>query len=351
MTALKDILLRQIRAEGPMSVAAYMSHCLLHPDHGYYTTRAPFGAGGDFVTAPEISQMYGELLGLALAQSWMDQGAPSPFTLAEFGPGRGTMMADVLRATKGVPGFHAGMQLFLLEASAQLRAVQKAALSGYAPRWIASAQDLPEQSLLLLANEFFDALPVHQFERGPKGWHERQIGICDGDLGFVLAAPQPPDAFDPRFALDPVGTIIEISPAAAPPMEAAAGRIAHHGGLALIADYGGWRSKGDTLQALRRHAPTPPLKDPGAADLTAHVDFEALVRFASLPHAYAPQGRVLQALGIEARTQVLTGRLSGAALDNHLAAARRLTAPDEMGELFKILALFPPAAPKPPGFV
>ena len=350
MTALKDILLRQIRAEGPISVAAYMSHCLLHPDHGYYTTRAPFGAGGDFVTAPEISQIYGELLGLALAQSWLDQGAPRPFTLAEFGPGRGTMMADVLRVTKGVPGFHAGMQLVLLEASARLQAAQKATLAGYAPRWIASAQDLPEQPLLLLANEFFDALPVYQFERGTKGWHERQIGIRDGDLGFVLAAPQPPDAFDPRFALDPVGTIIEVCPTAAPPIEAAAGRIARQGGLALIADYGGWRSKGDTLQALSNHAPTPPLKDPGAADLTAHVDFEALVRFARLPHAYAPQGRVLQALGIEARAQVLAGRLSGAALDNHLAAARRLTAPDEMGELFKILALFPPAAPKPPGF-
>ena len=350
MTALRDILVRRIAAGGPISVAAYMSDCLLHPQHGYYATRQPFGATGDFITAPEISQMYGEVLGLCLAQAWLDQGAPSRFTLAEYGPGRGTLMADVLRATRGVAGFHAALDLVLYEASPRLRAQQKALLAAHAPVWIDAPGDLPDQPLYLLANEFFDALPIHQFLRGPQGWQERRITATEGQLGFDLGPPVPPDLFDLRFAADPPGTMVEICPAATAPVEAAAARIRQHGGLALIVDYGGWRSKGATLQALRAHAFVDPLDSPGLADLTAHVDFEALVRSARLPHAYAPQGQVLTALGIAQRSEVLARQLGGAALDAHLAAAARLTAPAEMGELFKVLALYAPTAPLPPGF-
>ena len=350
MTALRDILLRRIATEGPISVAAYMSECLMNPQHGYYTMQQPFGGQGDFITAPEISQMYGELLGLALAQSWLDQGAPDRVTLAEYGPGRGTLMADVLRATRGVTGFHQALDLVLYEASPRLRAVQQALLAAYAPRWIAAPGDLPDQPLYLLANEFFDALPIHQFLRGAQGWQERRITATGGQLGLDLGPAVPPDLFDLRFAADPPGTVVEVCPAAAAPIEAAAARIRQHGGLALIADYGGWRSKGATLQALRGHAYADPLDSPGQADLTAHVDFEALVRMARMPHAYAPQGRVLTALGIGPRTQVLAQHLGGAALEAHLAAAERLTAPAEMGELFKVLALFAPTAPLPPGF-
>lgn len=350
MTALRDILLRRIAAEGPMSVAEYMAQCLLNPEHGYYTRQQPFGQGGDFITAPEISQMFGELLGLALAQSWLDQGAPGRFTLAEYGPGRGTLMADVLRATRAVPGFHAAAQVVLLEASPRLRAVQLATLAPYAPSWIDAADDLPDQPLFLLANEFFDALPIHQFHRGEQGWHERLIGAVDGHLAFGLSDPTPPDLFDLRFAADPVGTVVELCPAAAGPIIVAADRIRHYGGMALIADYGAWRSKGDTLQAVQSHGFADPLAAPGRADLTAHVDFEALVSAARLPHAYAPQGKVLTHLGIGARTEALAKGLTGAALDNHLTASHRLTAPAEMGELFKLLALFPPDAPMPPGF-
>jgi SAM-dependent MidA family methyltransferase len=327
-----------------------MHECLLHPEYGYYKTRMPFGGAGDFVTAPEISQMFGELLGLALAQSWLDQGAPARFALAEFGPGRGTLMADILRAARGVPGFHAAAKIVLLEASAMLREVQGKALAGYQPQWIDQPEDLPDLPLFLVANEFFDALGVHQFQRSIQGWQERMITAQDGQLGFVLGPALPPDLFDLRFAADPSGTLVELRPAADGPMRAASARIRAFGGLALIADYGGWRSKGDTLQAVRAHGFADPLQDPGMADLTAHVDFEALVQGSGLAHSYAPQGRVLAALGIEARTQALAQKLSGAALDNHLAAARRLTAPKEMGEVFKILALYPKTAPKPPGF-
>ena len=352
MSGLKKVLLKRIRQDGPLTVADYMAACLFDPAHGYYSTREPFGAAGDFVTSPEISQMFGELLGLALAQAWLDQGAPAPFVLAEFGPGRGTLMADVLRATRRVPGFHAAMRLCLLEASNRLRAVQQAALSGAAPVWIAAPEDLPEAPLFLLANEFFDALPVRQFLRDDAGWRERLVGVQGGDLVFGLSEPLSVSGFDPRFAGDPPGTLVELCPAARPFVAAVAARIRAHGGLAIIADYGAWHSRGDTLQALRRHRPADPLAQPGDADLTAHVDFEALALAAGpgLAKAYAGQGDVLRRLGIEARTEALARGLGGDALENHLAAARRLTAPSEMGELFRMLALFPADAPQPPGF-
>lgn len=165
MTALADLLVRRIAQTGPISLADYMADCLMHPDHGYYATRDPFGAAGDFITAPEISQMFGELLGLCLAQSWLDQGAPAAFTLAELGPGRGTLMADVLRATARLPGFHAAARLHLVETSPHLRARQRQTLGSHPVTWLDRAEDLPEAPLFLLANEFFDALPIRQFTR------------------------------------------------------------------------------------------------------------------------------------------------------------------------------------------
>jgi NADH dehydrogenase [ubiquinone] 1 alpha subcomplex assembly factor 7 len=350
MTPLADLLLRRIRTDGPMSLAAYMTECLLHPEHGYYTTRPPFGREGDFITSPEISQMFGELIGLALAQSWLDQGAPARFTLAEYGPGRGTLMADILRATRAVPGFHQAAKITLLEASPALRATQAKALAGHRPSWIDAPEDLSDQPLWLVANEFFDALPIHQFLRQATGWHEKLVGASDAGLCFGLSAPLPAERFDPRFAADPPGTVVELCPAALPPIRAAASRICQHGGLALIVDYGGWRSKGDTLQALRAHAFADLLAAPGEADITAHVDFEALALAAGLAHLYTPQGQFLKALGIDERTSALAARLSGAPLKNHLAAAERLTSPADMGDLFKVLALYPQSAPRHPGF-
>jgi SAM-dependent MidA family methyltransferase len=351
MTPLGEILAARIAAAGPMSLADYMAECLLHPEHGYYTSRTPFGAAGDFTTAPEISQMFGELLGLCLAQHWLDAGSPAPFTLAELGPGRGTLMADVLRATRAVPGFHAGMDLVLLEASPALRARQGQALAGHSPRWIGTVHDLPEQPLYLLANEFFDALPIRQFQRDPQGWCERLVGLRDGRLTFGLSAPQVRPELTARFGADAPGTLVEICPLADLHIETVARRLQRHGGLALIADYGGWRSKGDTLQALKDHAFTDPLAEPGRADLTAHVDFEALTLHGpALAHAYREQGAVLRALGIDARAERLAARLTGEALTSHLAAHRRLTDPAEMGSLFKLLALYRADTPPPPGF-
>ena len=352
MTALADLLIRRIEATGPITVADYMAECLLHPQHGYYSTRDPFGAGGDFTTAPEISQMFGEMLGLWLAQVWIDQGRPTPFTLAELGPGRGTLMADILRVSRAVPGFIDAAHLHLVEASPTLRDIQRQKLAGHAVTWCDSISDLPDgQPLFLVANEFFDALPIRQFQRDPKGWRERQVAVIDGALALGLSAPAPIAALDHRLGDTTPGDIIETCPQTGAIMGEIDRRIAGFGGAALIVDYGDWHSLGDTLQALRDHAFDPPLTHPGAADLTAHVDFEALAQAAPQlrSHPMTPQGVFLERLGITARAQALAAKLGGAALETHIAAHRRLTHPQEMGTLFKILVLTRPDAPTPPG--
>ncbi|SMX26564.1 hypothetical protein TRP8649_00646 [Pelagimonas phthalicica] len=352
MTALKDILIRQIATTGPITLADYMTQCLLHPQHGYYTTRDPLGQAGDFTTAPEISQMFGEMLGLCLAQTWLDQGAPRHILLAELGPGRGTLMADILRATRSVPGFHAAAQIHLVEASPTLRAAQAQRLAGHSPIWHDSIADLPEAPLFLIANEFFDALPIRQFTRDDKGWRETMVAAQDGNLIPALSDPAPIQALDHRLADTTPGQLVETCAPAAPITGEIARRIADHGGAALIFDYGDWRSNGDTFQALENHQHADPFAHPGQADLTAHVDFEALAKSANRVTASAmtPQGVVLESLGITARAQTLAQALSGAALESHIAAHRRLTHPQEMGSLFKSLALVPTGAALPPGF-
>ncbi|MCC5970114.1 MAG: SAM-dependent methyltransferase [Pararhodobacter sp.] len=352
MTALEDRLKARIAATGPLTLAEYMTDCLLDPRHGYYATRDPLGAGGDFTTAPEISQMFGELIGLCLAQSWLDQGAPAPFALAEPGPGRGTMMADIWRATRGVPGMHAAAQVHLIEASPTLRAMQRERLQGLPVCWHDSTDALPDIPLWLVANEFFDALPIRQFQRDGAGWRERVVGVRDGALALGLSDPAPRPELAHRLSDTLPGDIVETCPAAATVMAAIENQIANHGGAALIIDYGDWRSLGDTFQALRKQAFDDPLAHPGNADLTAHVDFEALTRAApSLTHsALTPQGVLLDRLGIDARAARLAQNLRGPALEAHRAAYQRLTDTAEMGTLFKALALVAPGAPLPPGF-
>lgn len=352
MTALAESLKRRIAATGPITVADYMAECLLHPEHGYYSTRDPFGVQGDFTTAPEISQMFGELAGLCLAGAWLDQGRPPQVTLAEPGPGRGTLMADMLRATRGVPGFHDAIRVHLIEASPVLRARQRETLARFEVTWCDTLHDLPEAPLYLIANEFFDALPIRQFVRDPQGWRERVVGPAEDALAFGLSAPANIAALAPRLADTRVGDIVELCPSAAPIMAAIAERIARHGGAAVIVDYGGWRSMGDTLQAISGHGYADPLAAPGQADLTAHVDFEALARAAPmLAHtALTPQGVWLEQLGITARAQALARPLTGAALEAHVAAHRRLTHPEEMGTVFKTIAFHPKDMPPPPGF-
>ncbi|HRO13453.1 MAG TPA: SAM-dependent methyltransferase [Paracoccus sp. (in: a-proteobacteria)] len=343
MTPLARIIAGRIAAQGPMRLDDYMRLCLLHPDHGYYATRDPFGAGGDFITAPEISQMFGEMVGLALAQAWLDQGSPAPFTLAELGPGRGTLMADVLRATRGVPGFAAGARIALVEASPHLRQIQRDRLG--ADEHLDSASDLPDRPLFLLANEFFDALPIRQFQRVTDGWAERMVTL--DDAGALTLALAPPVAMA-RQASE--GEIWETCTEALPVMTAVADRIARHGGAAFVIDYGTWNGRGDSFQALRAHVPEGPLEHPGEADLTAHVDFAPLAAAAvsagAAVSAPVPQGEWLLSLGIAGRA----ARLADSGDSGAPAALHRLTHPAQMGHLFKAMAVWPRTATPPPGF-
>lgn len=349
MTELSALLAARIRATGPITLADYMAEALMHPAHGYYATRDPFGAAGDFTTAPEISQMFGELIGLCLAQGWRDQGAPARIVLAELGPGRGTLMADALRATARVPGFHAALTLHLVETSPALRAAQARLLPQ--ATWSAGVESLPEGPLFLIANEFLDALPIRQFVRAGALWRERMVGLGEDRLTFGLAPPAPVAALAHRLADTAEGDIVEHCPALPAILGEIGRRIARHGGLALVIDYGDWRSRGDTLQALSRHRAADPLAAPGQADLTAHVDFEAVARAAAPARATAmtPQGDFLRALGIDTRAAILARGLSGAARASHLAALHRLTDPGQMGHLFKAMGLYPDGAPPPPG--
>lgn len=350
MTALRDALVARIARTGPISVAEYMTECLLHPVHGYYTTRDPLGAAGDFTTAPEISQMFGELIGLWLAQVWMDQGAPGEIALAELGPGRGTLMADILRATERVPGFHAAIDLHLVEVSPALRARQTQVLQGHAVTFHDHPATLPDLPTLLIANEFFDALPIRQFQRGKTVWHERMVGETDGHLAWGLAPETAVDALADRLQATVEGQIVEWNAPAQAIAADIGARIAKNGGAALILDYGEEVSIGDTFQALRFHAPVNALATPGEADLTAHVAFGPLASASpARASALVPQGIFLERLGIAARAEALAAKLSGDALIGHIAAHRRLTHPSEMGTLFKVLALTPTGSPAPPG--
>lgn len=349
--SLGVLLHNRIATTGPITVAEFMTEALLHPEHGYYTTQDPLGSNGDFVTAPEISQMFGELLGLCLAQSWMDQGAPDHFTLAELGPGRGTLLADALRASARIPGFSTAATITLVEASPVLRGVQAETLTDYDVTWVDAVSDLPDAPLWLVANEFFDALPIRQFIRDGDGWRERLVGFEGDKLSFGLSPHHPYPALDHRTKDTQDGDLVETCPTATAAIAEIGARIDTHGGAALIVDYGDWRSLGETLQAVRGHEKVDVLANPGDADLTAHVDFEALAQ-AAAPAVHTrltPQGVFLERLGITQRAQILAKSLDGNALTAHVAAHRRLTHPDEMGNLFKVLGLFPARAAPPPG--
>jgi SAM-dependent MidA family methyltransferase len=345
MTALGDELARLIALEGPIGVDRFMALALGDPRHGYYMTRDPFGAAGDFVTAPEISQIFGELLGLWCADLWLRLGRPAPVRLVELGPGRGTLMRDMLRAMRVVPGLHEALDVHLVETSPVLRRAQARTLasSAVAPSWHADLAEVPGGPLLLVANEFFDALPIRQFRREADGWHERLVGLDDeGRLRFGTA-PEPEAALA-RSAPD--GAVLEICPSGIEVMRSIAGRIAADGGGALVFDYGHPGGFGDTLQAVRRHAFADPLMDPGEADLTAHVDFGALSAAArqrgAVPWGPRPQGEVLRALGLAERADALA-RAHPAEAPAVKAAVHRLAgdAPDGMGRLFKAMAVMP----------
>jgi SAM-dependent MidA family methyltransferase len=356
MTALGSRIASLIASQGPISLPEFMTLALLDPVSGYYATREPIGA--DFITAPEVSQMFGELIGLWLAQCWHDQGKPKRPLLVELGPGRGTLMADALRAMRLMPEFRDQLEVVLVEASPVLMAQQRTTLadSGTVLRWLAAFESVPrDRPLFLVANEFFDALPIRQYVRTERGWSERMVTADgSGTLAFALSPVVFPDTGVPaNRATAPPGGVFETSAAGQALVEAIAQSIAANGGAALIVDYGySTPGFGETLQAIQSHSFADVLRDPGAVDLSAHVDFAALGDAARRGGASVcgpiGQGAFLRAVGIEARARAL-GRNPGMR-DMLNTQVERLCNPDQMGELFKAMAIVPRAAPIPPGF-
>lgn len=359
MNALGERIARLIAAQGPITVAQFMTIAMHDREFGYYATRNPIGAKGDFVTAPEISQMFGELIGLWCVQAWYDQGRPSRARLIELGPGRGTLLADALRSARIAPGFLSSIEVTLVESNPKLREIQRATLKDVSVplAWSENCDGaLFDRPCLLLANEFFDAMPIRQLVRTDKGWRERMVALdAAGELAFTLSpVPASPAVPDHRAAA-PTGGVYEFSDAATALVQEISHRIATHGGAALIVDYGHrGPGFGETLQAVANHQTAALLDAPGEADISASVDFAALAGAATTQSAatYGPigQGEFLVALGILERADTLKrGRASdrGPSVDFDL---NRLIGPDEMGDLFKVLAILPANAPPPAGF-
>ena len=355
MNTLGEEIAAIIAQGGPIGVDRYMQICLQHPRHGYYTTHESIGRAGDFITAPEVSQMFGELIGLWAAEVWMGMGAPHALRLVELGPGRGTLMADALRATRIVPGFLESARVDLVETSPRLEAVQRKRLDGASKHiaWRKAIEEVPDGPSIIIANEFFDALPVRHYLRGPSGWHERVVGLSD-DGGLCFGAM--PDTIEVEAGLGAPGQILEIGHVAIEMMRRLAARIERDGGAILVCDYGhATTSLGETLQAVAGHAYADALAEPGAADLTAHVDFAALARAAvaggAAVHGPIEQGAFLRRLGIAERAGALKRGAGTRQADAIDAALRRLVSPDSsMATIFKAMAVTPRDAPPPPGF-
>lgn len=358
MTNLNRILHELIGRDGPVTVAEYMELALSHPEHGYYTTREPFGPSGDFTTAPEVSQMFGELIGLWLGVAWRNMGRPDSVHLIELGPGRGTLMRDILRAAKNVSGFREAISVTLVEMSGRLIEAQRETLRGaeIPIRWRPAPDPLPVGPCLVVANEFIDALPVSQFVRADNEWRERLVGLEDGRLTFAVSdhGTDRADAVARDLSATP-GDIVERRAHAETLVRDIGSHLSAHDGAALLIDYGHRLSGiGDTLQAVRSHEYHPPLDAPGTADLTAHVDFEALARAGreggAQIHGPVSQRSFLTGLGIRHRYRSLAETAGDAQKRLLDSALHRLIGVNEMGSLFKVLALAAPGLQIEAGF-
>jgi NADH dehydrogenase [ubiquinone] 1 alpha subcomplex assembly factor 7 len=354
MTPLGQRIAALIASQGPIALPEFMTLALLDPLAGYYATRQPIGA--DFITAPEVSQMFGELIGLWLAQCWHDQGRVKRPVLVELGPGRGTLMADALRAMKLMPELRDQIEVVLVEASPVLKKQQQEMLAGcdVPLHWAAAFDSVPkDRPLFLIANEFFDALPIRQFVKTPRGWCERMVTLGPaGEFAFVLSpVPVPDTLIPPDRSGAPDGGVYEFSAPAVSLVGEISHVIARQGGATLIVDYGyDVAGFSETLQAVTGHTFANILDAPGKSDLSAHVDFSSLAAASETGTAiFGPitQGEFLKNLGIVQRME----RLIASQADSSLrSGVDRLIDPEQMGTLFKVLAILPTSAPKPPGF-
>lgn len=353
-TPLSEKIKNLIRTSGPIGIADYFASCLADPQFGYYRRQQPFGSEGDFVTAPEISQLFGEMIGIFLVHAWQRHGTTDAVRLVEIGPGRGTMMADMLRVIKRIaPAMFERLHVDLVETSERLRGVQRATLDASSTKiaWHESLEGVPEGFTLLVANELFDAIPIRQFVKAPNGLRERLVGLdADDELSFAIGvATLDPDLLPASAASIPEGTIIEVAPARQAVMQTLCERLKQCDGTALIIDYGSLASGfGDTLQAVRNHDFDPPLAHPGEADLTSHVDFEDLAQVALSTGIHLNgglrQGEFLYGLGLAERATALARNKTPAEQQVVAAAVDRLAGEGagKMGELFKVIAVSSP---------
>ena len=353
--SLAAVLRARIAAEGSISVFDYMAACNGDPAAGYYTTREPIGAQGDFITAPEISQIFGELVGLWCVAVWQLMGSSSAITIAELGPGRGTLLTDAIRAWRSVPEFLQHASLALVETSPTLRVQQTAALADCPMplKWVASVEEIAPGPLIVIANEFLDALPVRQFIRRDGAWRERHVG-CAADGTFVFVEDKPVDLGNDAVEASE-GDVLEMRPGDANLIAALAAHAKQSPLAALIIDYGHVETaSGDTLQAVRAHHYADPLAAPGESDLTAHVDFAKIERLARKNGLRCfgplPQGEFLLKLGLAERRDALLRSARPQQRNEIVSGASRLVDPREMGLLFKVLALTSAALPAPPPF-
>jgi NADH dehydrogenase [ubiquinone] 1 alpha subcomplex assembly factor 7 len=359
-TSLAARLKDRIAREGFLSIAEYMEACLSDARAGYYSSRQPIGAAGDFTTAPEISQIFGELLGAWAVAVWQSMGSPKEAVIAELGPGRGTLMADALRAWRSVPDFLGSISVALVETSGALREMQKKTLRGSPAEivWCERIEDVPLQPLILIANEFLDALPIRQFVRRGHDWRERGVTLDrNGAFAFTEGKAVPHEELPHAGAEPPAedGDIIEVRPAVSSLVLALASRARQAPLAALFIDYGHVETAcGDTLQAVQRHRFTDPLALPGTADLTAHVDFAELRRLSETlglaVYGPLPQAEFLLKLGLAERRNRLSERASPEQREAIASGAARLVDPRQMGMLFKTIALTSEGLPPPPPF-
>ena len=359
-TPLEHLIRQRIRRQGGITVADYMSLCLTHPEHGYYTTRQPLGEEGDFITAPEASQMFGELIGVWAMACWQSLGRPPRLHLVELGPGRGLLMHDLLRAARALPDFTQALHAHLVEVSPHLRAEQRQRLASYdVPlRWhddLPPPEALADGPVLVIANEFFDALPVHHYERISEGWRERLVvEDAAGNLAFAATGTPLPSETLPQWARNlPVGSIIEIAPERQQYARRIATLLRHTGGAALVIDYGhATPGPGETLQALHRHRQVSVFHRPGESDLTAHVDFTALAEAMAGLHVPPPleQGAFLLGLGLRERLHALLANATEEQAARLVRGAERIAGAQHMGRLFKALCAHTPDMPTPPPF-
>ena len=359
--SLLKLLIRQIDRTGPITVAEYMAKALHHPEFGYYSKGNPLGKGGDFITAPEISQIFGELIGVWIITmlenlSHLQQN----FCLVELGPGRGTLMSDILRTIKILSDYSGKLEVHLIESNSDLRSIQAKAFSGYNPVWHDDLSSLPEKPWMLIANEFLDALPIHQFIFNNNAWHKRLVGINTSGTGLVWGLDRLPSNLGKILPQDPYEkvkneSVAEICPSAHTIVSHIANNVLNHGGAALLIDYGDERhAMGNSLQSISSQKPVDPLLAPGLCDLSSHVDFSS-IRGAAVSsgadfHGPVSQSAFLHALGISQRVSMLKAVASQKQQQSIDSSLHRLTASEHMGSLFKVAAITHPTAPTPAGF-